>query len=65
MRGFVHEAGAFDPAQPIIERTLARAASEGIGDVHQLEQMLTRDIGRWSHKTFRRSPLIISIVIDA
>ncbi|MBB6628975.1 ribonuclease J [Nocardioides sp. KIGAM211] len=65
VRGFVHQDGAFDPAEPIIERTLARAASEGIADAHQLEQMLTRDIGRWSHKTFRRSPLIISIVIDA
>ncbi len=65
VRGFVHEPDAFDAAEPIIERTLARAASEGIGDAHQLEQMLCRDIGRWSHKTFRRSPLIIPLVIDA
>ncbi|WP_309649713.1 ribonuclease J [Nocardioides sp.] len=65
VRGFVHEKGAFDPATAVIERTLARAASEGIGDARQLEQMLARDVGRWAHKTFRRSPLIIPIVIDA
>ncbi|MCM3517097.1 MULTISPECIES: ribonuclease J [Nocardioides] len=65
VRGFEHAPDAFDPAVKVIERTLARAAAEGIGDSQQLEQMLGRDIGRWSHKTFRRSPLIIPLVIDA
>ncbi len=65
VRGFVHEPTAFDPAIQVIERTLARAAAEGIGDPHQLERMLSRDIGRWSHRAFRRSPLIITVVIDA
>jgi ribonuclease J len=50
---------------PVIEKTLAHAASEGIGDAHQLEQMLGRDISRWAERKFRRSPLIIPIVIDA
>ncbi|MEQ4547905.1 ribonuclease J, partial [Nocardioides kribbensis] len=53
VRGFEHAPDAFDPAVKVIERTLARAAAEGIGDSQQLEQMLGRDIGRWSHKTFR------------
>ena len=65
VRGFAHEPSTFDPAVQVIERTLARAAAEGIGDPHQLESMLSRDIGRWSHRAFRRSPLIITIVIDA
>ncbi|MGN6575584.1 MAG: ribonuclease J, partial [Nocardioides sp.] len=65
IRGFVADEGAFDQAIPVVEKTLAHAAQEGIGDANQLEQMLTRDIGRWAHKKFRRSPLIISIVIDA
>ncbi|MBJ7528043.1 MAG: ribonuclease J [Nocardioides sp.] len=65
VRGFEHAPDAFDGAIKVIERTLARAAAEGIGDSQQLEQMLGRDIGRWSHKTFRRSPLIIPLVIDA
>ncbi len=65
VRGFIHDPKAFDPAVQVIEKTLAHAAREGIGDARQLEQMLGRDIGRWAHKTFRRSPLIIPIVIDA
>ncbi|MBC9732569.1 ribonuclease J [Nocardioides marmotae] len=65
VRGFVHEPNAFDPAVQVIEKTLARAASEGIGDPQQLEQLLSREIGRWAHRAFRRSPLIIPLVIDA
>ena len=65
VRGFIHEPKAFDPAVQVIEKTLAHAAREGIGDARQLEQMLARDVGRWAHKTFRRTPLIIPIVIDA
>ena len=65
VRGFVHEPNAFDAAIKVIEKTLEHAAREGIGDPHQLEQMIGRDVGRWSSRTFRRSPLIIPIVIDA
>ena len=32
----------FDGAVPVIEKTLAHAASEGVGDPLQLEQMLSR-----------------------
>ncbi|WP_181309616.1 ribonuclease J [Nocardioides campestrisoli] len=64
-RGFVHDAETFRSAVPVVEKTLARAAAEGIGDVHQLEQMITREVGRWANKKFRRSPLIIAIVVDA
>ena len=65
VRGFVHDEHTFDAAIPVIEKTLAHAAAEGIGDAHQLEQMLGRDIGRWEERKFRRSPLVIPIVIDA
>jgi ribonuclease J len=65
VRGFAHEPDAFDAAAGVVEKTLEHAAREGIGDAHQLEQMIGRDIGRWAHRTFRRSPLIIPIVIDA
>jgi ribonuclease J len=65
VRGFVHEPNAFDSAVQVIERTLEHAAREGIGDARQLEHMLGRDVGRWAQKTFRRTPMIIPIVIDA
>ena len=32
---------------------------------HQLEQLIARDVGRWAHRAYRRSPMIIPIVIDA
>ncbi len=65
VRGFEHEPRAFDPAVTVIEKTLSRAAAEGIGDAHQLEQMIGRDVSRWAHRAFRRTPLIIPVVIDA
>ncbi len=65
VRGFEHDPRAFEPAVPVIEKTLARAAAEGIGDAHQLEQMIGRDVGRWAQRAFRRTPLIIPVVIDA
>ena len=65
VRGFVHDEHTFDTALPVIEKTLAHAAAEGIGEAQQLEQMLARDIGRWAERKFRRTPMIIPIVIDA
>ena len=65
VRGFVHEPDAFTPAVAVVEKCLARAANEGIGDPHQLEQLLARDVARWAGRAFRRNPLIIPIVIDA
>jgi len=65
IRGFVQDPLTFQGAVPVVEKTLARAAAEGIGEPHQLEQMITREVGRWTYKKFRRSPLIITIVVDA
>jgi ribonuclease J len=65
VRGFVHDDTTFDAAVPVVEKALAHAAAEGIGDAHQLEQMIGREVSRWAERTFRRRPLIIPIVIDA
>jgi ribonuclease J len=64
-RGFVHDQRTFDAVIPLIEKALARAAEEGVGGATQLEQLITRAVGQWAHRTYRRSPLIIPIVIDA
>jgi ribonuclease J len=64
-RGFVHDAATFDRVVPLIEKVLAKAADEGIGDSHQLEQMVRRTVGRWASDTYRRSPVILPIIIDA
>jgi ribonuclease J len=49
----------------LIEDALAKAAAEGIGEQHQLEQLIHRTVSRWAHDTYRRSPVILPIVIDA
>ena len=64
-RGFVHDQQTFDAVVPLIEKALARAAEEGVGGATQLEQLITRAVGQWAHRTYRRSPMIIPIVIDA
>lgn len=64
-RGFEHDESTFVAVAALIEKTLARAADEGIGEQHQLEQLVHRTISRWAHDTYRRSPVILPIVIDA
>ena len=65
VRGFAHDAAALDGAVAAVEKALAGAAAEGIGDVHQLEKRIANDVSRWFRKGFGRSPLIIPIVVDA
>ncbi|HSP38207.1 MAG TPA: ribonuclease J [Frankiaceae bacterium] len=64
-RGFVHDETTFSELVPLIEKALAKAAKEGIGEQHQLEQLIHRTVSRWSYDTFRRRPVILPIIIDA
>ncbi len=64
-RGFVHDEPTFDTVVPFIEKALAKAAEEGIGEQHQLEQLVHRTVSRWARDTYRRSPVILPIIIDA
>ncbi|NJP70252.1 RNase J family beta-CASP ribonuclease, partial [Streptomyces sp. C1-2] len=64
-RGFVHDDTTFEQVVPVIEKTLATAAEEGVGDPHQLEQLNARAVAGWAFRTYRRRPLIIPVVIDA
>jgi len=64
-RGFVHDAKTFDQVAGLIEKALDKAAKEGIGDQHQLEQLVGRTVSRWARDAYRRSPIILPIIIDA
>jgi ribonuclease J len=64
-RGFVHDEATFDAVVPLISAALDKAAQEGIGDAHQLEQLIHRTVSRWASNTYRRRPIIVPIVIDA
>ena len=50
-------------ARPI-EEALDQAASEGIGDSRQLEQLVRRTVGKWVSDTYRRRPMIIPLVVE-
>ena len=47
-----------------IEQALDKAASEGIGDSRQLEQLVRRTVGKWVSDTYRRRPMIIPLVVE-
>jgi ribonuclease J len=64
-RGFVHDETTFDEVVPLIEKALAKAAEEGVGGAVQLEQLIARAVGRWADRAYRRSPMVIPVVIDA
>jgi ribonuclease J len=54
----------FDSIKPQIAGALADAGREGIGDVHQLQQVVRRVVGRWAYNKLRRRPMIIPIVVE-
>ncbi len=64
-RGFAQDESTFDAVVPVIEKALATAAQEGIGDAKQLEQLISRAVEKWAFKTYRRNPMIIPVVIEA
>jgi ribonuclease J len=64
-RGFVAGEVDFDELVPLLERSLAEAATEGVGEAHDLEERIRRAASRWMQRRYRRTPLIIPVVIDA
>jgi ribonuclease J len=64
-RGFVHNDKTFQPAAALIAKALDKAAKEGIGEQHQLEQIIGRTVSRWARDAHRRSPVVLPIIIDA
>ncbi len=64
-RGLILE--GLDTAEVVtrIREALAKAAADGVGETHQLEQLITRTVARWAERRYRRRPMIIPVVIDA
>jgi ribonuclease J len=63
-RGFAEDDSVFDAVRPLIEEALDKAAAEGVGDAHQLQQLVRRTVGRWVSDTYRRRPMIIPLVVE-
>ncbi|MDQ1292509.1 MAG: ribonuclease [Actinomycetota bacterium] len=64
-RGFAEDQSVFDPVRESIVRTLAKAAADGVGDTHQMQQMVRRVMGRWVNEHYRRRPMILPLVVEA
>ncbi|MEP7194094.1 MAG: ribonuclease J [Actinomycetota bacterium] len=64
-RGFAGDQDVFDQVRPLLEEALADAASNGVTDSYQLQQIIRRTVGSWLGGRLRRRPMIIPIVIDA
>jgi ribonuclease J len=63
-RGSGIDEAAFAEVRPLVEETLARAAADGISEIHQLRQMIRRTTGRWVSDNYRRRPMIIPVVVE-
>ncbi len=63
--GFPPDLLDFSAATPLIQTALTKAASDGIEDLAQIEELVRRAASNWAHRAHRRSPLIIPVVVDA
>jgi ribonuclease J len=63
-RGSGIDESAFDAVRPLLEEALARAAADGINDVHQLRQLVRRIVGKWVSDNYRRRPMIIPVLLE-
>ncbi|GAA2140738.1 ribonuclease J [Streptomyces synnematoformans] len=63
-RGSGIEDAAFRAVIPKIEEALAKCASDGVAETHQLQQLVRRTVGKWVSDTFRRRPMILPVVVE-
>lgn len=63
-RGSGIEDAAFRAVIPKIEEALAKCASDGVAETHQLQQLIRRTVGKWVSDTFRRRPMILPVVVE-
>jgi ribonuclease J len=64
-RGFAEDEAVFDAVKPLIIKALRDAADNGTRDVHALNQVVRRTVGRWVNSSHRRRPMIVPVVIEA
>jgi ribonuclease J len=53
--------------EDIIERlqaVLQDAGADGISDLHQMNQLVRRTVGKWVNDNYRRRPMIIPVVVE-
>ncbi|GGV03516.1 ribonuclease J [Actinomadura cremea] len=66
----IHARGAgivnqdFDDILERLESVLSDAAGDGVNDMHQLNQLVRRTVGKWVSDNYRRRPMIIPVVVE-
>jgi ribonuclease J len=63
-RGSGIEDSDFEQVVPKIEEALSKSAQDGIVEVHQLQQLVRRTVGKWVSDTYRRRPMILPVVVE-
>jgi ribonuclease J len=63
-RGFSDDDSIFDPVVPKVVEALEASLAEGIDDLHQLQQVIRRVVGKWVADAHRRRPMIVPVVIE-
>ena len=69
-RGVAEDTSTLQSIAPKITDALSQAVGQGGGqgakvDVHQLQQVVRRVVGRWAGTSLRRRPMIIPVVVEA
>ena len=64
-RGFAEDDAVFAEILPQIKDALEESARGGASDVHQLQQVMRRVMGRWASGRLKRRPMIIPVVVEA
>jgi ribonuclease J len=62
--GFEQDESTFETAVPVIQKVLTTATKEGT-DPEQIEALISQAVATWAFRKYRRSPLIIPVIIDA
>ncbi|MFD3803596.1 ribonuclease J [Streptomyces sp. NPDC058611] len=63
-RGSGIDDAAFGPVVAKIEEAIARAASDGVAEPHQIQQLIRRSMGKWVSDSYRRRPMILPVVVE-
>ena len=64
-RGVAEEDEVFDEVMPELTAALEAAVAGGTMDVHQLQQVVRRIVGRWVSSRLGRRPMIIPVIVEA
>jgi ribonuclease J len=63
-RGLAESDAVFDDVLPQLTQALTEAMQGGAVDVHQLQQVIRKVLGRWIGRTLNRRPMIIPVIVQ-